>query len=282
MVREVEARSTPVRRPDRHPLPTGWAAADAVLGSAGLARGAVHEWLGVETRTPGEASTPEARPPRRRDWIPPISVLIHLARRALAEDPVEERWLIWIGRRIQPYPRALADSIGGGGDGGGGGESEEGASPLARSLFVDPPTAADRVWAADLALRCGAASCVVLDASGLPMAESRRLQLAAASGDALALLARPAWEAGRLSAARTRWLVRTASEGGRCVPSWSIELLRLKGVRSPMDAHSCTMTTHDAFRFTACHDGASAHGDLAADAHDRPAAPTRSPVRRTA
>ena len=58
------------------------------------------------------------------------------------------------------------------------------------------------LWAIDLA-RCTAVAAVVADGSRL--AATRRLQLAAESGSALVLCARPPEEIDHLSAATTRW-----------------------------------------------------------------------------
>jgi hypothetical protein len=100
-------------------------------------------------------------------------------------------------------------------------------SLLPRSIFIDPPDDASRVWAIDLALRSSAADVVIADGSKLKMAESRRLQLAAARGRALGLLARPSWEGAELSAAATRWRVRRTPSPSHA-PRWIVELLRCK------------------------------------------------------
>jgi len=153
-----------------------------------LAPGAIHEWFTEE-----EAA-----------WIAPLSILIHIIRRTPAR-------VLWIGRRIWPYPRALAGPL------------------LERSIFVDPRGQDERVWAIDLALRSAAVGAVVGDGTGLSMAESRRLQLAAGSGKVLGLLARPLKEIKELSAAQTRWLIRPAPSRTE-EPCWSVELLRCKGL----------------------------------------------------
>ncbi|MEZ6015570.1 MAG: hypothetical protein R3F49_10680 [Planctomycetota bacterium] len=67
---------------------------------------------------------------------------------------------------------------------------------------------------------------MVADASGFDMAATRRLALAANTGEALALLARPPHEAGALSAAATRWQVTRA--GDSLAPRWRLTLLRAK------------------------------------------------------
>jgi len=171
-----------------------------------LIGGAVHEWFLEGMAEPG--------------WAPPLVVLTYLSRRAL-ELAGESGWaggVIWIGRRCWPYPPTLGPV----GDGG---------RLLNRSIFVDPPDADAWVWAVDVALRSSAFAAVVADASGLSMAGSRRLQLAAQSSGGLALLARPPRESGALSAATTRWIVRPTPSPG-VQPRWRLELVRCKGMQA--------------------------------------------------
>jgi hypothetical protein len=110
-----------------------------------------------------------------------------------------------------------------------------------RSVFIDPPDEAARVWSIEKAARCPAVQTVIADGAGLGLSAIRRLQLAAEAGarssDArsrggvgggLVLLARPPSDEGKPSAARTRWRVAPfRSPGGRC--SWMISLVRAKG-----------------------------------------------------
>ncbi|MBL8758203.1 MAG: hypothetical protein JNK35_07240 [Phycisphaerae bacterium] len=125
-------------------------------------------------------------------------------------------WAVWIGQRCWPSPASLAK-----------------AGLAGRSLLVDPGTHTERVWAADLALRCPAVGAVVLDGAGLTMAESRRLHLSAGSPrdgaqPALGLVVRPGHEVKALSAARTRWMVCPAlSDDQR--PRWAVRLARWRG-----------------------------------------------------
>lgn len=219
---------------------------------------------------------------RQQVWTPPLRLLAALAARATAEPAGSLRgaggaagaaagWVCWIGSRVWPYPRALipreqvssfetasASSTAEGeraaeGDrtaasrpGRRTGASVVPVSPdlLARSLFIDPPDDAVRLWAIDLALRCPALAAVVADGRGLTMPASRRLQLAAeksasgVGGGPLVLLARPPSERGVPSVAGTRWLVEreagsppwgeTASET-TANPRWCVEVLRWKG-----------------------------------------------------
>ncbi|MHC4421972.1 MAG: ImuA family protein, partial [Planctomycetota bacterium] len=155
----------------------------------------VHEWFGVAHHVHG--------------WTPPLGILLHLALRSLEGS---SGCVAWIGRRCWPYPRVL--------NGAG----------LQRSIFVDPPDGASRLWTIDLAARCPGVAAVVADGSGLDMAATRRLQLSAEAGSALVLCARPPNEVDRLSAAATRWRVRCAPATGRA-PRWIVELLRCKGVQ---------------------------------------------------
>lgn len=160
--------------------------------------------------------------------------------------------VLWIGRRCWPYPPGL---VGPSGD----------ARLLKRSVYVDPPTREDRLWAMDVALRSPAAAVVVADARGLSMAGSRRLQLAAEAGGAIGLLARRPDERGEISAAATRWLVSPGSPDAldHARPTWTLRLLRRKGLR-PMteDARDWTVRLDDGTRLVS----------VDADAADRPAA----------
>ncbi|MEQ9095176.1 MAG: hypothetical protein RIE32_02815 [Phycisphaerales bacterium] len=167
--------------------------------------------------------------------------------------------IVWIGRRCWPYPPALVSpGVGTAGD----------AGLLERSVYVDPPTREDRLWAMDVALRSPAAAVVVADARGLSMAGSRRLQLAAEAGGAVGLLARRPDERGEISAAATRWLVSPGPPEGAdpARPTWTLRLLRRKGLR-PMteDARDWTVRLDDATRLVS----------VDADAADRPAAAAR-------
>jgi hypothetical protein len=212
---------------------------DADIG--GLARGAVHEWIG----TGGVECSREGPSHRSRvgaAWSPPLTILTHLARTALPEGAQAGRSMIaWIGSRVWPHAR-LAGPRG---------------RWLARhSVFIDPPDDSSRWWAIDLALRAPVFAAVVADGSGARMAQTRRLQLAAARAGGLGLLARPERERGEISAASTRWVVRrrggAAFEGtvrGRfgesferaafhertewigsgAGPRWQIDLIRCRG-----------------------------------------------------
>jgi hypothetical protein len=245
-LRAIE-RGGDAQRPPAPVLATGWAAVDARLGPpvagqpaltwspGGLLTGAVHEWCGL--------ADPQGEP--LATWTPPLCLLMHLVRQALRQRAGQA---VWIGREAWPYPLALASAD---------------RALLERCLFVDvraaeqatgrgssTPQGARRpqrrrgerdsrgsagLWAADLALRCPAVSVVVLDASGLSMAGTRRLQLAAEAGQSLGLLARPPQESIQLSAAQTRWRVQVAPSP-RDRPRWRLSLLRAKGAAAAVQA----------------------------------------------
>jgi len=202
-IRQIEAGTIgggegPGRLADR--ARTGLAQIDATL-SGGLERGAIHEIVGhLDTDT-------------RHPWSPPLGWVTHLALAGAGES-----WIVWIGAEVFPYPQALAGRA------------------LDRSLFVEARTPAERIWCADLALRCGGVGCVVMDATRFDMGATRRLQLAAKRGfggaGAIGLLARPPSEVHAISVASTRWGVRRrAGGGGASGPGWIVELLRCKGVQ---------------------------------------------------
>lgn len=220
-------------------VPTGIEGLDAALPRAGLDRHGVHEWIGV-----AEAERP---PGAGRRWSPPLAVLVQLARSAVAH--LEAGRVVWIGAAAWPNPAAL------------GVRAVEGrGSLLCRSLFVRAAHPVERLWAADLSLRSGAAAVVVADGSGLDLAATRRLQLAAEAGGTPCLLARPPWERPVLSAAATRWRVAFApSEHG--TRRWTVELLRCKGVQP---------SPHETRVWTLEHDDATGSLALAADVLDRP------------
>jgi hypothetical protein len=162
-----------------------------------------------------------SRAPHASCWSPPLTILSHLATQSLilAERTTgTPATLLWIGRAVWPYAHSIARRA------------------LDVSLFVHATRPADRLWAADLAIRSRIAAAVVLDASGFDLASTRRLQLAAESASALrdsgtlCLLTRPPWELSILSAATTRWSVSPVVSPNHA-RRWSVELLRCKGVR---------------------------------------------------
>lgn len=186
------------------PLPTRWP--HGALSY--LSRAAVHEWFSTDP-TPG---THRSAPP----WLPPLSPILHLARQAIAHPPVasaDHPWLlVWIGRRVWPYPVACPDL-------------------LDQSIFIDTKDLNERAWATDVSLRSEALAAVIVDGSAFSMSITRRLQLAAAESGGLGLILRPHADLRQISAAQTRWLVTPAPSFAS--PRWNLELLRLKGGKLP-------------------------------------------------
>lgn len=238
--RHARRRGNAGRAPAPELLSAGWPAVDAALGG-GLARGGLHEWLGIEEpecestgtvqHANGEGGMARSAPRgsfglrKGGIWRPPLAPLVYLAWRMIETSPVA-RWVVWIGSRCFPYPAAMLRGVG-----------KERVLLIDRSLFVAPRDAASRLWATDLALRCPAVGAVIADGEGFDMAATRRLQLAAKNHGTLALLVRPPCERSGLSAAETRWLVRGMSADDRAAgepanPRWGIELLRCKGVHA--------------------------------------------------
>ncbi|MDG1050028.1 MAG: hypothetical protein P8M11_13915 [Planctomycetota bacterium] len=272
-------------RPSRA-VPCGWPSIDRATGSAGgeagLVRGCIHEWLGVGSRSHGKARTRADR--SLHEWSPPLLLLAHLARQAVldATSRSAPAAVTWIGRRVWPYPGAIEQ------EGrvaeaqqdrrsplptgelkvqlepeAGGCESStserlppEHSKLLERSIFIAPKDASLRLWSIDTALRCPGITAVIADGSGLGMAGTRRLQLAAASSEALVLLARPPGEDREVSAATTRWRVTRREAEPACAgnapevapggrhhsdpcrdpdprggPGWTATLLRAKGAQ---------------------------------------------------
>lgn len=247
--------------------------ARVVLGEEGrgiaLRFGAVHEWFQFDARAMNPAGTqPQTNPQpikpckpvkrgqgsgRAHHWTPPLTLLAAVACEAMRHGGATR--LVWIGRRVFPYPVFLA---------------RQHPSWLAASLFVDVRERDARVWAIDVALRSGVPACVIADGHGITLAESRRLQVAAKCGNGVALLARPAHEASELSAAATRWIatpeltgiareMRTpgdvraahASDGSSETDSyarvaWRLTLVRSKGESLGMDAGSLIAEWRDA------------------------------------
>jgi protein ImuA len=79
------------------------------------------------------------------------------------------------------------------------------------------------------ALRCRGLAAVLGEVSGLSLAASRRLQLAARKSGVTALLLRHHAEA-PLTAAVTRWRAIAAGSDVQLTPRWQIDLVRCRGL----------------------------------------------------
>jgi hypothetical protein len=176
---------------------TGFAPLDQRLGGGWL-RGALNELL-----LPGEGCG---------------ALEAFLPRLFAGSDSAEERsarLVAWIDPQRWPYPPALAQA----------------GLDLARCLVVRPRDSREQAWALDLALRSGACDVVIGWLHHLDDRSLRRLQLAAAAGDALALLLRPAGFARVASPAAVRLLVEPlpGAEGGGARRRLRITPLRCRG-----------------------------------------------------
>jgi hypothetical protein len=170
--------------------------------------GAIHEWF-----------TPPLFPhDAQANWAGPLCVFIHAAWGYLKRFENKSNPLVlWIGRRVHPDGRAMIPAP----------ARPDDRQLLRRSLFIDPPDDESRLWTIDQALRHPGAI-VIADGSGLDMAASRKLQLAAEAGGTLGLLARPDADRITRSAATTRW--RLAPRPGGPRPGWRMTLLRARGL----------------------------------------------------
>jgi hypothetical protein len=190
---------------------SGHATFESAVGS--LRFGVLHEWFGFS-----EAQS-------RKHWTPPLSVLVGLAQSAMCNPALSFR-VAWIGRRCWPSPLFLPRAL------------------LALSVFLDPPDHASRLWCIDVASRCTHPTIVIADGSGVTLANTRRLQLASASGESVCMLARPPWEEHALSAATTRWSVaRQATLARR--PRWAVTLLRNKDCPVVIEDRPCIVVEFD-------------------------------------
>jgi len=115
---------------------------------------------------------------------------------------------------------------------GAGGLHPEGLAPLmdpARLIAAQAPRARDALWAAEEALRSGAAPVVVLETATPPaLTPVRRLQLAAEASGALPLCLILTPEGGAAPAVETRWWADPLPAGDDEAPRWRLALLRDK------------------------------------------------------
>lgn len=118
-----------------------------------------------------------------------------LVRPALAALSREVRWLLLVDPPYVPYAPALASA----------------GLDLSRLAVVE--TGGEAAWAAEQGLRCGACAAVLVWGGRWETAALRRLQLAARSGGAMALLFRKEAAAREASPAVLRLLVRPSRAG---------------------------------------------------------------------
>ena len=177
------------------PLALGIAAIDGVLGG-GLSRGALHEIAAA--REPEIASATGfvlGLAGYLQETAGSSFTLLPRAKRAVGRG--EAGSIVWIAEDL-----SLAES----GAPYGPGLVEAGVAPE-RLITVIAARGHDVLWAMEEALRCRACGVVIgeLRARAIDRVASRRLALAAAAGNTLGLLLRPAPD-DDASAAATRWI----------------------------------------------------------------------------
>jgi len=161
--------------PPANALSTSFPVLDEVLPDAGWPMGALTEIL-VPRVGAGE---------------------LRLVLPALAELGARGRWLAWVGPPHVPYAPALAAR----------------GIALSRILWVRGDNSAQQLWSAEQALRSGACGAVLVWPARVHPRRLRRLQLAAESGGAWALLFRGEAPPGDTSPASLRLRVTPAEKG---------------------------------------------------------------------
>ncbi len=117
--------------------------------------------------------------------------------------------IVWVGAPYQPYAPAL----------------QQWGLDVSRVLLVQPTTRADTLWATAEALTSTSVIAVLSWLPALDIQESRRLQLAAASGQSLAVTFRPGSARQQTSAAGLRLALQAGSLGTE------VDLFKVRGAR---------------------------------------------------
>lgn len=150
-------------------IASGYPELDAVLPDGGWPRGALTEIL------------------YDRPGIGELRLILPLLCRLSAEPG----WQLWINPPCQPYAPALAQA----------------GIALEKQLLIPQGSPQDCLWAFEQGLRSGACSIVLGWLPRLKTSELRRLQLAAANANSVALLFRPSQQAEQASPATLRLLL---------------------------------------------------------------------------
>jgi len=128
---------------------------------------------------------------------------------------------IWIGRKIEVFPRALA---------------EFGIGPE-RVIFITPKTDLHAAWAMEEALKCEGLAAVVGHIRDIDFMTSRRLQLAVEKSRVTGLILRHQPRQANPIAAVARWQVSPLQSlleddlPGVGFPRWQVELLKVRNGR---------------------------------------------------
>lgn len=157
---------------------SGWPRLDACLPDGGWPLGTLIELL-----------LPEAGVGELRLLLPAL--------RALGTSTGGRRWLAWIAPPHLPYPPALA----------------QGGIHAERLLLIATRHTAERLWAAEQALRSGSCTAVLLWLDTADDRWLRRLKFAAEAGGALAVLFRPLGREAHASPATLRLALEPTPAG---------------------------------------------------------------------
>jgi protein ImuA len=239
-------------------LPFGIAEIDRALPGGGLARGALHEILGVGGDEEDGALGAAFAAGIIGRLVSPTSPSQSLTRPGPSLSPLKggEGLVLWCLPRPDLYGPGLAG---------------HGLDP-GRVVLVRAPRNAEILWAMEEGLRAPGIVAVVGEVGSLPAVASRRLQLAAECSGITAFLLRRWRDGGQAAreralpnAATTRWRIAAIpsppvrNEPGVGRSRWRVELLRCRGGEP-----ACwEMEVPDA----------TDHVSLAATLADRPAAP---------
>jgi protein ImuA len=198
-------------RAERLPaVPLGCAAIDGVLPGGGLARGAVHEFMG-----PGHESD------QRGDGALMGFGAVALAR-LLAADEGRRPALWCMNHRLQQVGGLLSGQVYPPG-------LQAMGVPLDRLLLAYTNNDADTLWAMEEALRSGAVAAVLGELTRFEPGAARRLQLAAQEHGGTGLALWPGRGLNAASFAETRWRLTSLPSTGRAiVPHWHVTLLRAR------------------------------------------------------
>ena len=185
-------------------VPLGIDAIDAALPNTGLKIGALHEWVAL----------PNPISPRSNKLLAPLTLLSQIARTAHAICGCSQRKIIWIDKRFWPSP-AILKSI------------------AAHSIFIDPPAGKTTAWALDTAVRSAASAVVIAPLENFSPAFTRRLALAAAHSNVLALLIIDPKQSKLPTSAATRWAIRPVAPAitkpaQLPVTTFELELLKVR------------------------------------------------------
>jgi hypothetical protein len=173
------------RQPRVRAMPTGWDSLDAKLPGGGWPQGALSEIL------------------FEHDGLGELDLLMP----ALAALTQEHRRVIFIAPPYQPYAPALAA-----------------AGVDLRFLHEIQATPSEAAWSMEQCLRSGCCAAVVGWLPDIDYRSLRRLQLAAETGDACAMIYRPAQNAAHNSPAALRIKVSNSSE------ATYVEVLKSRGL----------------------------------------------------